>query len=343
MGLPLINGDFVHLALARLIQGEDLETVLADLSAKYREAVSSRGVDAQNDFDDTFLINEQLCLLEGLVRAWDRIRKPAILDEFFVIDVEKQHRIHLADDIVQNIRFDLVLRRKRDGRLFVKDYKTMGAVYDGDGGKKYEHDSQILSYTFAAEQIYKERIGGLLMEGLIKGRRAKDKSTTSPFYDQFIQQSPLCYAYKVPIVKGYNDFVYEKSWSRGAEKAPVWEMKGGVEHWLATEFSDLDLQELFIVNNPFRPVQRDIDRWVRQAVAQERDVRHAHETLDALEGDDHLDALDVLFPQNHAHCFRYFNHPCAMERLCFTEEIEADPLGSGLYQKRIPHHPEGDV
>lgn len=351
LGLPLINGDFVHLALARLIQGEDLNDVLSNLKEKYEAAVTSRGLAGEVDIE--FLINEQLCLLEGLVRAWVRVRLKEILSEFLVVDVEREMAWKMAPDVTVMLRLDAVLRRKRDGLLFIKDYKTLSAIYDSDWGKRFEHDSQLLCYSLAAEELYGEPIGGLLMEGLIKGKRAKDRSQTSPFLDQVIQQSPLCYAYESRD-KNTHLPLYEKSWGKGTIKVPVWELKGGIEAWLTTEWSDLDLQDLFLVLPPIRPVRRDQERWRNQVTAQERNlvldlaaVKRLHD--EALEGSPndtdyeerweiYYASLDEYFPQNHNHCFRYFGHPCAMERLCFTEEIENDPFGSELYQTRVPHH-----
>lgn len=345
--LPLINGDFVHKALACLVQGEDMNGVLEALSNQYRADMQGRTVYGELDLE--FLINEQLTLLEGLVRAWGRVRLNALLSEYDIVDIEREVEWEMAPGIIVMLRMDLVLRRKRDKLLFVKDYKTVGTLYD-DWAKKFEHDTQLLCYTLAAEAIYKEPIGGLLMEGLIKGRRAKEKAVTSPFHGLMIQQSPLCYAYKSGVAKNPNAFVYEHKWSRGAEKVPVWEMPGGIEHWLATEWSDLDCLELFVPLPAIKPVRRDAERWLRQMTHQERGIRHDVDEAERLrrewdeqQTDDTWDEyqvfLDEMFPQNQNHCHRYtFNHPCPNEQLCFTEEVEADPLKSGLYEVRIPHH-----
>lgn len=349
--LPLINGDFVHKALACLIQGQDLDTVLDALSNEYRADMLGRTVHGELDLD--FLINEQLTLLEGLVRAWHRVRLTPLLAEYDVVDVEREVEWELAPGITVMLRMDVVLRRKRDRLLFVKDFKTLGVLRD-DWAKKFEHDTQLLCYTLAAEAIYHEPIGGLLMEALIKGRRATEKAITSPFHGLKIQQSTLCYAYRQRVAKGADLFVYEKAWSRGAEKVPVWELPGGIEHWLATEWSDLDCGELFVSLPAIKPIRRDQERWLAQMAYQEHTIEGDVEMVESLRlafeeeqndetWENYQDALNELFPQNHNHCFRYsFNHPCPNEQFCFTEAVEADPLGSGLYQVRVPHHATED-
>jgi hypothetical protein len=344
--LPLVNGDYIHKALASLITGHDLDSLIDALSREYKADLLGRTIHGQVDLD--FLIGEQLSLLEGLTRAWSRVRLPALLAEFDVVDVEKEIAWDMAPGIRVMLRMDAVLRRKRDRLLFVKDYKTVGAVYD-DWGKKFEHDSQLLCYTQAAEAIYGEPIGGLLMEALVKGRRSKERSTTSPFNGLTIQQSPFCYAYK-SRAKDSGLPIFERSWSRGAEKIPVHEMPGGISNWLDAEFSDLDLNELFVPLPAIKPSRRDQERWRDQMICQEDrisgdvlEAEHARLDWEEQQTDEAWHAfqftLNKLFPQNHNHCHRYsFNHPCPMEQLCFTEEIEADPLNSGLYEARIPHH-----
>lgn len=350
LGLPLVNGDFVHLALARLLVGEDLDVVLAELSTKYRAAVLERGLAGEANVHG--LIAEQLCLLEGLVRAWAQVRLPLILAEYLVVDVEREFEFTIAPGIVIMIRLDAVLRRKSDGLLFIKDYKTTTAIYDADWGKKFEHDSQMLCYILAAESIFNEPIGGMLMEGLLKGKRAVDKGKTSAYYGQTIQQSPLCYAYR-QRERVTGQYVYDHSWSKAAEKAPIWEMPGGVRAWLA-DWSPLDLADLFVVAPAIRPARRDLERYRRQVIYQEQQLQFTVMSAEALRAKAASDQgtaadwtayeenLDHHFPQNHNQCFRYFGYPCAMERLCFTEGIEDDPIGSGFYQTRIPHHATED-
>lgn len=47
--------------------------------------------------------------------------------------------------------------------------------------------------------------------------------------------------------------------------------------------------------------------------------------------------LDFFFPQHDNHCLRY-GSPCSFSEVCFNDMVGDDPLGSGLYQIRTPHH-----
>ena len=47
-----------------------------------------------------------------------------------------------------------------------------------------------------------------------------------------------------------------------------------------------------------------------------------------------------LFPQHFMHCdeFSKYRRPCAFRECCWAPTVGRDPIGSGLFTKRIPHH-----
>jgi hypothetical protein len=240
------------------------------------------------------------------------------------------------------VRCDAVLRRKIDRVLFILEFKSVASPSDG-WIQQWEHNSQMLANTRAIETLLKEPVGGVLIEGIVKGRRAVDKAAMSPFRGSLIQQNVLCYGYRTRD-KTTGAEIYDLTWSARAEKFATWEVMS-IEKWL-DHFTPADLEALFVLVPPIRPMTRDLERWERQTVAQERriqedvgDVAAAVEAAAHYGDVDLIDvALDEKFPQNHNNCYRYFGHPCAFERLCFNQQVSDDPLGSGIYMVRRPHH-----
>jgi hypothetical protein len=92
---------------------------------------------------------------------------------------------------------------------------------------------------------------------------------------------------------------------------------------------------------PDRPTPGQMARWQRQTICNETRIATAVDLIAAVqadgdsEGAQHL--LDEHFPMNDKHCRRY-GRPCQFEPLCYDEGVAADPLGSGLYKARTPHH-----
>jgi hypothetical protein len=88
LGLPLLNGGQLHNGLAGLLTGKTIAETMAAVAADYRSIVAERGIVSEDPNVVEHLINEQLTLLEGLLRAWQMVRLPAILAEYEVVSVE---------------------------------------------------------------------------------------------------------------------------------------------------------------------------------------------------------------------------------------------------------------
>ncbi len=329
--LPLLAGQVVHSAIAAVVIGTRLEEALLTALSAFEIAVREKGVGVDSDDLDRFL-KEQSCLLEGLVRLWAKHRWPLVQAEYDVIAVEQEQPWELAPGMTMLSRFDLTLRRKRDQGLFLMEFKTTSSGGDA-WSQQWEHHSQVLAYSLAAQQVYQEPCFGVLIEGLVKGRRVKEKSVTSPFEGMTIQQSPLCYVYQKDSDSGP---LYTPKWTCNWTKVPVWETLG-VQRLVETVLDEQDAREILLPGLPISPGTWELERWQRQTVAKERKLDEQLEELAS--ADDPEFTLDCSFPMNHAHCRRYFGYPCIFEKLCYDQGVAADPLGSGDYERRVPHHP----
>lgn len=330
--LPQLNGSFVHNALELILTGHDVEDALSYARGSYLLSAD----------DSSFRTKEQLFLLECLVRAWVKVRLPLILDEYEVVSVEEELQWSLDCQIIDMVRCDVILRRKVDGLIFILEFKTVGSAHE-EWAKQWEHNTQVLANTKAIQELKGEPVGGMLIEGLIKGQLKRETAKSSPYHGQEIQQSTLCYAYQDP-----DTGELRRGWKAGWKKVPLWE-KVTPEWWISTHTTE-ELDAMFRPVDPIKPRPQDLERWKRQTIYQERKVAADLRLMNLVEMDPEARqrALDQLFPMNDSNCFRYFGHPCPMEPLCFNGAVEADPVGSGLYRYRTPHHKEevveaGDV
>lgn len=336
LGLPLITGIAVHEALARLLQGEAPDVAIEAAWASYTEELT-RGI-AGVSVTPLFL-TEQQAMLKGLLYAWAAVRLPILLRDYEPVLVEREMLWEMGQangyTLLDMIRCDAVLRRRADGMLFYLEFKTT-TKGDESWVRSWEHNSQLLINTAALEDLLGERIGGVLIEGLLKGSRRKCTLKTSRFHEEVIQDSPLCYAFRVRTDGG--QWVYTTDWARGAEHFRVSDVFPEVRTWIA-QLPRETVQALFVAVPPIHPSPEHLARHRRQMVFQEETVAFA---LDALKGasspEVHRALLDCYFPQNDDHCFRYYGSPCDMEPICFTRAVAADPEGSGLYKTRVPHH-----
>lgn len=283
-------------------------------------------------------IIEQRYVAEGLIRAWLRVRKPLIDAEFDIISVEKETNWQLSAAIEMPLRLDRLERRKSDGTVYIRDFKTTTKA-GVDWVRKWERDHQILSYVAATEEITGEYVGGLCIEGLVRGQKKRENTKVQMFPGKRIQQTPLCYVY-------VNQLSHEISpeYQRGNawQRKPLWTLGITPKEWIEKRLTKEQVSELFIAPVPaIAPNKNALERWRRQTHALECAVDAAVKYVQGTEGNTviWMRALDEHFPMNQDACYKYGeDYACEFENICYNGEVEDDPIGSGLYEPRIDHH-----
>ena len=162
-------------------------------------------------FDD-YLWQEQSALVEGLVRAYARRRLRPLLEEFEVLEVEREgtwklgqrvYEEHVAGashtthgSIVFCSRPDALLRSRLDHGLYLLSFKT-AASWDYRKEKDAQHDAQGLSEGIDVERRLGERVVGIRYEYILKGERWRDRDLSARFgLDVRSQKSHLLRAYE---------------------------------------------------------------------------------------------------------------------------------------------------
>jgi hypothetical protein len=333
--LPLANGIAVHEILAQILGGTPPNEAISKALANYEADARSRGVANEDPEGLEALIQEQARMIEGTVWAWVETRLPRLAEEFEFTLIEKEltwpaSRGCEGPEVLVQIRCDLLARQRASGGLYYVEFKTASSGGD-EWVKQWEHNNQLLSNTLAIEETLHERCEGVIIEGILKGSRSVDKAQSSPFCGRRIQQSKVCYGWRHA---GSGD--YRTAWTaaKGWVKVASWE-EMPARRWVTEVMSEEDRAGLFVSVPPIRPNPRQLERFRRQLVARERRI-----AVDLAFVRCGGATLDEAFPMHDGHCFRYWGHPCAFEPLCFREEIENDPLGSGWYQRRTAHHPK---
>jgi hypothetical protein len=345
--IPLVSGIHYHQALAEIVKGVEPETALAATVTKFTDEINERGLATIADEDLDFIRHEQVALLGGIVRGWVYIRLERLLDEYDIVDVEREFEFEPEPGLVAMLRFDLVVRHRATGLLYLGDFK--GMAYAGeDWAKKQEHDAQWKLYLEGAEAFYQERVDGVFIEGLVKGSRKRETARTSPWLGKKLQQSPYCYGYTdgTAFQAGYTS---RKGWN----KTPSWEAMAHREWFdrVLTNPDDLtfNLADQFIAMPPICPPKAERKRWLRQVVHQEllwaetvRVVEAMHD--DMLAGDMEIaafeDTLDLLVPQHDSRCVKFgWDNACQfLNTICYNAGALSDPIGTGDFLPRVPHH-----
>lgn len=339
--LPLLSGIAIHAAHARLLAGQAIDGVVESIISDYIKEIELRGL---YGLDVTkSLIKEQAYLLDGMLRTWAIVRLPRILDEYRVESIEQTWDWELSSGLVQRIRMDAILRRLDDNLLHILDYKSMkypSELFE----KQKEHDLQTCLYVQALKERSGEPVGGILYEGLIKGRFAKESTQSVPWFGQKVQQSPYTTAY---AIKSDIGSLYRTEYTnrKGFRKIRLFEempAKEWVENYLlAGGDGMINPAELFVSLPAISPTPFELARVKQQVVREElsyHDSLGRYRELVEKDSFNAEDLLDSFAPIRTGRCFKYGqDNGCKFTWICFNQG--ADPLSEGSgYVRRKPHH-----
>jgi hypothetical protein len=358
--VALSTGIAIHHVLEQLTLGLDLEQALAIGVNDYRQQVEAAGlaIVAGESTAMQQVIDEQATLIEALGRGWAATRLPYYRETYDVVEVETEHTLAIADDLELMVRPDVVVRRKVDQTLFVVDFKSASTA-DGQWRKRYRYDQLTLSQLPPLEAALGEPVGGIIIEGLVKGYRAEYPKGSG----QRQQNSPLIYGWRNPQTdewaSRYEWTCTAEHWTNGKRptmcpgnkshrlsgyyKAPVWaEFGGGVKGWLDWLLANdrETVEQQFVELPPLLRSEWELREWKASAIAQEQRIGQNSEwlnsmldngaTLDSLEFNEHLARL---FPRNtvNGNCLY-----CSCHDLCWGNASPDDPTA---FRPRTFNHP----
>lgn len=217
------------------------------------------------------------------------------------------------------------------------EYKTTGQRAE-DWLKQWPKAVQVHSAIVAAEATLGLKLSGCIVQGISKGYKDhKTGSFRSPFCEgwRWLGGSEVTYAYTYQRAKGWEKF------------APA-DLEDGTAGWVEGMPRDL-LDEQFPRTGPIF-LRRDLaDRFFAQLVERENEIRRAMIAIRDIANSVGLDdaakdariqhMMDAAFPMNFSACTgRYGKYDCPMLEACWTPTVNANPLASGLYKPREPHH-----
>jgi PD-(D/E)XK nuclease superfamily protein len=313
------TGQAVHDILGGVLCGRDFDSQLVERLQKYAEEAEEGNV-------DIFEIRRQLALIEGLARLWVKHRLPFFTEHFRVIAVEEELNIPLGDSNLELMsRVDVKLQRIIDGGFFAgPEFKTTSYLTD-EFLEGWRYSIQTMTHSLDMEYMVGEPPFGVIMEFLYKGYRKRGKDGKHEYFS--------------PILMGRRKAgkTFDKTnlgWNGTGEKFNSWE-EVSMKEWV--ELMPLEVQQAQLATRIINRNEDEVGEWVEQTTIRQLEVSKAIEALDYEPGNTSL--LRKVFPANlNTSCYsNKYHRKCEFLEVCFGE-IQ-DPLGSGRYQRRVPHHP----
>lgn len=295
--------------------------------------------------DEKYVYHEQVALTDALLRGFAIKVLPHIARRYEVMIVEQEEQIQFTKDVIFESRIDAVLRDKLDDSIYVVNFKTANAV-DERREKQISKEMQGLTESFALQNRLDRteggpaRVSGVLHVFLIKGRRVRQKDKSGQRTGRYETYSPLIRGYRKELEGGYE---YAHSWMKSKTSRPfyVWENEdvGGIAGWVRMlaheevqpELGDVLGRQLYVPLQQFKD-REEIKSLMGQVYYQE--LKIAAITKGCLGHE--IPMLDKFFPMHRHSC--HYPTDCDFETLCFNPVRFREPMATGEFGWRVPHH-----
>jgi len=293
-----------HHWAALLAEGKPLEELLSSLDETAPPVGESQ------------LAHEQWCWMVGMLTAWGTWGYPTLLKlHGSPIMVEKELVLTYkdgGDELWVATTADLVLE-DAVGALVVPDYKTFG--FKGKGWEDHWPKAmQMHIQPAAVQQELGREVKYAKVIGVFSGNEKDGKL-----------RHPYVWAYS-------NGEKWSREWKAGWDLTPVWEYPGGVQTWVEEQGEEV-ARDLFPYSRPVPLDQRLLELVLHGRLEREREIAAHRE-----EAKTDLKARHRWFPCRTSRCVPAIGSPCSFNPACHNAEIGADPLGSGYFVRRVPHH-----
>ncbi|KKN24704.1 hypothetical protein LCGC14_0892070 [marine sediment metagenome] len=335
----LLMGIAVHKLLERVPKG-DWEAHISSVLAAFRGKVT-----IENPTDDyLMLVEEQCALVEALVRGFVALRWPRLDREYKVLEVEKEYTLDLGSGVKLMTRLDWLVERKSDQRLYIVNFKTTKEA-NHFWVKQWPYDMQTISEVLPVEAERGVKLGGVLIEGLVKGRKSVQYPREG---GNWYHSNVLTWAWRKvgspPLEEEMWAARYEweedgrkRRLEKGWQRVPAWrDYPGGIKAWVewVLQYEPGAAEGCFVTIPPILRDEHEIEEWKQATVEQEIRIKE-----DCARVKFAGEPLAVLFPKHTANgnCVR--PSECPYLDLCWGVSGD-DPLGSGRFQRRVPNHPQ---
>lgn len=303
--LALRLGAELHEDMAELAFAEDPQ---AWLTAKVQHEVASLKSGKELEYQYRRL---------GWLAGWVHFVEPGIRARYQDIGIERELALDRTPLVVA-VTPDRVLRDRQDGSLVYFEYKsTISASQKWLSSWNYMIQLHIGMQAIAEELNEPVKFAQII--GFMKGQEREG-----------LLNHPYVYAYR----RGdeWTDD-YNKARSAGWEKAGVWDYPGGIEAWVLQCGADVARQQ-FPFTAPVFLNLKMLDEWVARRTHREEVVSNYF----AYGGESVPGRRGLTFEKRTSKCRPAWGDACPYIRACWNASVEQDPLASGEFLKRVPHH-----
>lgn len=380
--IPLATGSHAHKAI-ELILTHHIETkehpteeliraTIDQVTHDYFEEVAATPfLDAEDSERAEFVVLEQTTLIGGLILSWANAILPEFLEQFEVLEVEKEmekilgcscglsgagdpkiHDERGCNAVLLMSRPDIIARKYSTKALTYHEIKTGSKIDSGT----FDGDVQFAFGAAGVSGYLEEDLVESYVHGLVKGYRRAGYNTDTKLYDlPKAQLSSLCYAHvrpgTPPMLKQDIKYKRGKGVTAAYKKTPVWEIQHDdmpkdvtpMEHYIAS-MPDEELDSHVELFGPFPFPSDQVKETMLDVEHTERRNHEVFTYIDALvqeKGFGHEDVQAELreFVPRSWNCRRFGFSICSFYDVCRRRAGWDEPCSMKGFETRTPNHP----
>lgn len=256
----------------------------------------------------------------GWLVAWALYIEPRIRTDYEDIGIEKEIVLDRSPLWVATTP-DRLLQHRKTRVIHYREYKTTIRA-DRKWQDSWRFAIQIHIGLKAAREETKEDVAFGQVVGLLKG--------SASFLDGHLVH-PYVWGYYNRKADSW-EHEYDKARGNDWEKMPIWEYPGGIVEWVQRCGQDVALAQ-FPHSSPVFLDDRMLSDWVSRRLARERHIAQVETCAQR-----NIPVRSIHFERRTRSCRPPFGDACPYLPCCWNAVVEKDPLSSGLYVARVPHH-----
>jgi hypothetical protein len=305
-------GGEIHEDLQTIATMEDIseQAITTFVNDGLAEALSGVGPDSQ-------VAHELAYRRYGWAAAFALFIEPRIRASYDTTKVEGELILDRGDLWVP-VTPDRVLRHKVNGLGVYREYKS--TISASSKWLRSWHKAPQLHLGIAALREDGTDIAYAQVMGLMKGQ-VRDGRLAHPY----------TWGYRN---SGSGAWTHDYAKARGAAwvPAPVWNYPGGLVQWVKVCGEEVALAQ-FPHTEPVFLNEKLLNHFITRWTAQMKQWGSVAELCRQ-----NPEARAIFFPHRTNQCEPAFGDPCPYRWACWNATVGADPLASGYYVEREPHH-----
>lgn len=311
----LAVGSVIHEDFALLAQMEDISP--ASLQAVIDGLLANLTEDDRLDQKRMEILYRRL----GWFAGWGLFKEPQIRAEWDTVSIENELILDRTPLWVQVTPDRLLKHRTIPDLLKYMEYKSALSA-SSKWLQSWRYQIQIHTSLKAVEEEFKLKPKYAQVVGLVKGNYSySDSRLTHPYVWGYYNATS-------------KEWTHDYDKARGAlwEKMPVWEFPEGVVEWVQRCGVDV-ANNMFPSTAPIFLDERMLNNWILRRTARERQIRVVKDICKT-----NAETREIYFESRTSKCRPAFGEPCPYIPLCWNAERARNPLGTGDFIKRTPHH-----